>query len=108
MTRKKLAEGKSPSTKSKRRQKPDTGPEGRAIKKKAASKKSARPQGSTQKAIPKSSAGKKYVEYKHDLHILNISFPIVVIGASVGGISAFTLLLKQLPLATVIGYVLVK
>src|SRR5260370_14448290 len=108
MTRKKLAEGKCASTKSKRRQKPDTGPEGRAIKKKAASKKSARPQGSTQKAIPKSSAGKKHAEDKHDLHIEHNSFPIVGIGASAGGLEAFTRLLKQLPADTGMGFVLVQ
>ncbi len=108
MNRKKSAEGESPTTKSKRRQKPDTGPEGRTIKKNAASKKSARPHRSTQKAIPKSSAGKKLAEDKHDLHTGNNSFPIVGIGASAGGLEAFTRLLQHLPADTGMGFVLVQ
>src|SRR5438552_16075534 len=84
MNRKKSAKGKSPTTKSKHgRRKADAGPEGRTIKEKAPSKKAARPVGRN-------------------------SFPIVGVGASAGGLEAFTRLLKHLQPATGMGSVLFK
>src|SRR6266852_9997012 len=109
MDRKKAAEGKSPTTKSRHgRRKADAGPEGRTIKEKAASKKAARHRQSAPKGEPKSLTIKKRAERKPDVNVGHNSFPIVGIGASAGGLEAFTRLLKQLPADTGMGFVLVQ
>ena len=109
MDRKKAAEGKSPTSKSSHgRRKADAGPEGRTIKEKAASKKAARHRQSAPKGEPKSLTIKKRAERKPDVNVGHNSFPIVGIGASAGGLEAFTRLLKQLPADTGMGFVLVQ
>src|SRR5260370_30167781 len=98
MNRKKSAEGKSPTTKSRHgRRKADAGP---TIKEKAASKEAARHRQSAPKGQPKSLTIKKRAERKPDVNVGRNSFPIVGIGASAGGLEAFTRLLKQLPADT--------
>ncbi len=109
MNRKKSAEGKSPTTKFRRgRRKADAGQEGRTIKEKAASKTAARPRQSAPKGKPKALTIKKRAARKPDANVGHNSFPIVGIGASAGGLEAFTRLLKQLPADTGMGFVLVQ
>jgi two-component system, chemotaxis family, CheB/CheR fusion protein len=52
-------------------------------------------------------AGRR-TDRKSDLPVGNKSFPVVGIGASAGGLEAFTQLLKHLPLDTGMGFVLVQ
>src|SRR4030095_10496015 len=54
-------------------------------------------------AVPKKHAGRKQTETS-----VRNSFPIVGSGASAGGLEAFTELLKQLPVDTGLGFVLVQ
>ena len=103
MARKKSAARDSSTTKGKRgRQRPQTRLKDRASVPKTPARDSAT------KQHRKSSAAKKRSDQTQTHSSGTRSFPVVGIGASAGGLEAFTELLKHLPVDTGMGFVLVQ